>query len=415
MNKIFLIRKDKVQKGILQFQNNNDIFECEEGKFKFEIKSKEELIIYWGESDIENFKTRDSYLYFSESQTKYNYDNFVKYWIYQEEWKDQIICNSTNHTLHRLNKPEEIGTYTIYGGSSKKYIEIEWEKWGKEVFLSISDKEWIKENYFNNLENKKINSQLDCQVNCPINIPVYLFIHVCTNNNGIDIFEDIIKDVRSSGLYDRVDKILIGIVGTINALIPFIDPKFKILYMDPQVLYYEIKTINYILSYVKKLYNSDEAYIGYVHTKGVRKVGGNMDCVLSWRKMMSYFIIEKFQTCLDYLNEYDTIGVNLCNQFLQSKDLVSVSNEHCIHYSGNFWWSKKSYIENLPILPEDLTEQSVFTRCRAENWICSKYPNAKMGFLFQDDTNTHPYHRFIFDEYKLIYPIVKDISGVCLL
>ncbi len=409
MNKIFLIRNNKVQLGNLLFHIDGDIFECDEGMFRFEIKSKDELIIYWGDNDIENFTTKDSYLYFSKSQTKYNYDNFRKYWIYQEEWKDQIICDDINLTLHRLNKPEEIGSYRIYEKYSKKYIEIDWGKWGKEIFLSISEKEWIKENYFNCLQQKKDSSKTS--------IPVYLFIHVCTNNNGIDIFEDIIKDVKTSGLYHRVDKILIGIVGTINSLSPFIDPKFKVLYMDPQVLYYEIKTINHILSYIKNNFtDGEEAYIGYVHTKGVRKVGGNMDCVLSWRKMMSYFIIEQFQTCLDYLTEYDTIGVNVCNQFLQSKDLVSVSDKHCIHYSGNFWWSKKSYIiENLPVLPEDLTEQSLFSRCRAENWICSKYPNAKIGFLFQDDTNTHPYHRFIFNEYKQCFPIVKDISGVCLL
>jgi hypothetical protein len=168
MNKIFLIRNNKVQIGNLLFQLGGDIFECDEGKFKFEIKSKDELIIYWGDTDIENFITKDSYLYFSKSQTKYDYNNFKKYWIYHEEWKDQIICDHVNLKLHRLNKPEEIGSYKIYEECSKKYIEINWEKWGKEIFLSISEKEWIKENYFNNLQQKNNYSITS--------IPVYLFI-----------------------------------------------------------------------------------------------------------------------------------------------------------------------------------------------------------------------------------------------
>ena len=413
MNRIFLIRKNKVQQGVLHFHDNNDLFICEDGKFKFQIKSKEELIIYWGDDDVETFKTNDSFLYFSNNQKRYDTNHFKKMYVYQEEWKDQIICDGLNNTLQRLNKPDETGTYEIFDSNGKTYYKINWTKWGEEIFLLLSEKEIIKEGYLKTLEQKKkIKYSEEQYYSNEITVPIYLFIHVCTENNGIEIFEDIMNDVKSSGLYDVITQVFIGIVGSITNLKPFIDSKYKILYMDPQVLHYEIKTINSLLNFVKNGSDIQEAFIAYVHTKGVRKVGGNMECVWSWRKMMTYFIINQFQTCLDNLNSYDVIGVNLCNQFTESKDIVSVSKEHCIHFSGNYWWSKKSYIKNLPLLIDDLSEKSVFSRCRAENWICSEYPKAKIGFLFQDNTNTHPYHRYVFDEYKKCFPLIKDSIGI---
>ena len=51
--------------------------------------------------------------------------------------------------------------------------------------------------------------------------------------------------------------------------------------------------------------------------------------------------------------------------------------------------------------PEKLTNN--------RNWICSNYPNAKIGIIFNDFTNIHPYHRYVFDYYKKIYFSVKPL------
>jgi len=49
-----------------------------------------------------------------------------------------------------------------------------------------------------------------------------------------------------------------------------------------------------------------------------------------------------------------------------------------------------------------MSDESIKSRYKAENWICSKYPDVKLGVIFQDDTNTHPYHRYVFDYYKMM-------------
>ena len=70
----------------------------------------------------------------------------------------------------------------------------------------------------------------------------------------------------------------------------------------------------------------------YIHSKGVTKPWS--DCVKDWIDYMLYFNIDKFQTCLELLQEYDAVGVNL-----QDKPVL--------HFSGNFWWSKSSNIRKL--------------------------------------------------------------------
>ena len=125
---------------------------------------------------------------------------------------------------------------------------------------------------------------------------------------------------------------------------------------------------------------------------------------------MEYFVIGCYLECIKNLNIYDTIGCNIVNMFCYDKDKVAVNKEHTVHYSGNFWWSKKSYINTLPYLDIDLSTESVNTRYRAENWILSNYPDAKIGVIFQDDTNTHPYHRYVFEYYKGMRVVVQEYN-----
>ena len=68
---------------------------------------------------------------------------------------------------------------------------------------------------------------------------------------------------------------------------------------------------------------------------------------------------------------------------------------------------KKSYITKLKNLDIDYSDNSKFTRYRAENWILSN-DECKIGVLFQDYTNTHPYHRYIFDKYRDEIVILKN-------
>lgn len=74
----------------------------------------------------------------------------------------------------------------------------------------------------------------------------------------------------------------------------------------------------------------------YIYSKGVKHYGTNKEkYVKDWVDMMIYYNIINYKICLNFLNYYDAVGVNL--QFI---------NCPC-HYSGNFWWSKSSHIRTL--------------------------------------------------------------------
>jgi len=275
-------------------------------------------------------------------------------------------------------------------------IIIDWNYWGKEYYIKIDNYTYVKNDCKYLINNFK---------SCILH-PIHIFIHICMIENWQIIFDEQINTIKKSGLYEKCAKIHLGIVENINIsniCNIFNDNKFDILYIDSNINLYENHTINHIKKYCENIHN--EIYILYIHTKGVRKAGNDI-VTKSWRKMMQYFLIEEHNEFLKYLDIYDTIGNNIVN--LQCND--SINKEHSLHYSGNFWWSKKSYIDNLNYIDLDLTQNAINTRYRAENWILSKSPNAKIGVIFQDITNTHPYHRYVFEYYKELKIIVKKIS-----
>jgi hypothetical protein len=313
------------------------------------------------------------------------------------EWSDQIILNYNTKFCFRLDKINENGPFE----EQDNKIIINWSNWGKETFYKIDNYTYssrdIYEIYLQSLKKiKKVE-------------PIYIFYHICCIDNWKEIYTEQMNTIKESGLYDKVEYIFVGILGNFEKEY-FNDPKIKILYTDKRTELYEIQTINFIKNFTldQNLFKNQEAYILYIHTKGVRNAG-NKDCVTSWRKMMEYFLIEKYENCIQFLDEYDTLGCNIVNQECFDIEKVRVNKSHSLHYSGNFWWSKKSYIQKLPNLEIDLSPDSINTRYRAENWILSQYPNAKVGVLFQDNTNFHPYFDYIFNYYKEMEFFVKQL------
>jgi hypothetical protein len=287
--------------------------------------------------------------------------------------------------------------------SDNKLI-INWNYWGQEIYNTNDNYNYYQENY-NNIVNNSI--ELDCKIDCKMHI----FIHITLIEDWLYIFNELIDIIKSSGLYDKVEKIHLGILSDLKFFFEnniFDDAKFDILYVDIKLELYEIHTINHIKNFCANN-DDDEIYILYIHTKGVRNAG-NKEVTKSWRSMMTYFLIENHNECLNYLEHYDTLGNNIVNLFCDDSKLNAVNENHNIHYSGNFWWSKKSYIDKLNYLELDMSKQSIKTRYKAENWICSKYPDALIGIIFQDDTNTHPYHRYVFDYYKKMKFNVKKLN-----
>ncbi len=73
------------------------------------------------------------------------------------------------------------------------------------------------------------------------------------------------------------------------------------------------------------------ASILYLHTKGISHPTKNQD---DWRMMMQYFLVIQWKKAIKMLSENDIVTVNWRNHPMP----------HC---SGNFWWTKASYLASL--------------------------------------------------------------------
>jgi hypothetical protein len=174
---------------------------------------------------------------------------------------------------------------------------------------------------------------------------IYIYIHVCCINNWSDIFRKLISDLKESGLYQIVKSIKCNILTqNMDELDECLtDPKIEIIGISNELHLHETPTINLLYEHSLK----EDFKVLYIHTKGVTRYG--CQNVTSWVKYLSYFNIYKHEICIDNLDTYDSVGVNL-------------QNNPVLHYSGNFWWSKSEHIKKLG--------ECVYNRpCSPEFWL----------------------------------------------
>ena len=186
------------------------------------------------------------------------------------------------------------------------------------------------------------------------------FIHSCTTNNDISTLIRLFNSIINSKLINKLDLIVINNVGDNISLsnLKLLDDyakKINLINYSDNPLFYEIPTINLIHSFSQ--FNPNVKLL-YLHTKGTSLTFTPM--IDDWIKMLLYIHIDRHETCLEYLKEYDCIG---CEYLTYPEN----------HFSGNFWWSKTDYICKL-----DRIEQLI--KHKTEFWLCgnnSKYPKVK--------------------------------------
>jgi hypothetical protein len=135
--------------------------------------------------------------------------------------------------------------------------------------------------------------------------------------------------IKISGLYDRITEIRCCVLGDNNEPDLFNDPKIIIRGMEKNIYLYEAYTINCLLQDAEK----DNFNVLYIHTKGITRDPLNKP-ISDWINYLCYFNIFQYKKCIELLDKYDTVGVNL-------------TKDPPIHYSGNFWWSTSNYIKKL--------------------------------------------------------------------
>ena len=319
--------------------------------------------------------------------------------LIHNDYINNIILNFKNNEIIRINNKNK-GLFEL----DNNKLSITWNDDMNntnninEQFIKNDETTFVQENYVKIINNNNNNKYTK-------NNKIVVFIHVCYSEQGLNIMNTQIEYIIKSEIFEYIDIIYLCIVG-LNEKIEILFPKVEIYYIDPNNYLYELRTINEIHNYSL---NNEDDYILYIHTKGVRNAG-NPEVVKSWRNMMEYFLIEKGLICIDGLNYFDVIGNNIINQKCNDFNDVSVNKNHCYHFSGNFWWSKSSYIKKLHKLDLINLDEKHSYRYKAENWILSYENNLNIGILNQDYTNLHPYHRFVFDNYKNKKIFLKNIT-----
>lgn len=212
-------------------------------------------------------------------------------------------------------------------------------------------------------------------------VPTTIFYHVWLRSPRWKelVFAQLAR-LSSSGLYDNCTNLFICGIGDLPSRKELEEvlkhyPKATILdYHEEET--FELATLQMLQNYAKS--NLDNNIL-YIHTKGVTY---NRVSVDHWRLCMEYFCIDHYKECLDLLNTgADMVGVNLFPKPM-------------VHYSGNFWWTRASYIATLGSmeLKSGNPRKSIHPRMCGEFWPVSGVGNFECLYYSRVNHYLDPHH-----------------------
>jgi hypothetical protein len=165
--------------------------------------------------------------------------------------------------------------------------------------------------------------------------PIYVIIHVATI--GTKFHEILVSQLKriidNKPFYERIKAIYIFTVGEINLNIraDLLKIKTQHLSNDPSV------GESITLRIVSTLDIEPEAYILYLHTKGVSYYSypTTYENVTAWRLYLEYENIDRWQECVKKLEEgYQVVGTELKPRALTNYGFVPR------HFAGGFFWMR---------------------------------------------------------------------------
>lgn len=210
--------------------------------------------------------------------------------------------------------------------------------------------------------------------------PIFIFSHNYLTNDWRTIVSEQCKKIIQSDLSQNLDRIFFYVIDKDNSYQEFCDlissyftpSTYSIIKLEDNK--YEFETLSG-LKLLSKYYK--HARYLYIHTKGVVSAyqqENNKDAVIQWRHVLEDFNINKWQFCIDKLQEgFDVVGTYY---FQGDNGLLPI-------FAGNFFWITGEYLRQLADL-------SITTdRGNCENWIFTKNPKY---YSNQIPTNKDLYH-----------------------
>lgn len=183
------------------------------------------------------------------------------------------------------------------------------------------------------------------------------YIHICQKGEWVRSIDMLLNAIKRSGLYDATSRIRLSILNDSGIVddIRFQDDKMEVVYRGISTEY-ERPT----LLHMREMSYEDppQTNYWYCHTKGLRWFGTpNEKCITDWINLLIYWNLEKWENAIDKLATFDTYG---CNYYEQDTKFPS-------HYSGNFYWATRKYIQTLPsVIGHKYNDP--------EYWVCSNNP-----------------------------------------
>lgn len=165
---------------------------------------------------------------------------------------------------------------------------------------------------------------------------IYGVYFICCIKHYLDIVKEQLS-ILNKGLLYKTTKLIIFITNYNETECVELDELLNnekfILIKSPENLY-EKYAINNYKKYIHEIEENDY-YLYYFHTKGLKdKNDPLLNEIEKRRIILNYYTLYMFNINIELLEEHDAIGINL---HLYPKK----------HFSGNFWWSKISYLNSL--------------------------------------------------------------------
>lgn len=205
---------------------------------------------------------------------------------------------------------------------------------------------------------------------------IAIFHTVGQTKDWVKLYQNQIHSIIISGLYDECDLIHIGINGIDgNQDLPFILDKMKVRYNTRTDT--EADTLKSAWEFSR---NNPEYKILYFNNSGVTYSIDSPFMVNknAWRLYLEYFLVNKWETCVEDLENYDCVSVEWTNNLKLFDFEIGKDVEESIspYPSGNAWWANASYIRTLD-LDYIYNESKGWLRFYSEFWIGSKDPKYK--------------------------------------